>query len=103
MGTNTPASTSDAAAAIAEQTDITAAGMLGLDLKEFRGMTHLAKTQYRNLAHNLLQVFHVVPKSRIDKARALKLDPAKSTTPHCIEEYNAGVTNAVNVLQNGME
>lgn len=25
----------------------------------------------------------------------LVLDPSKSTTPHCIEEYNAGLKNAV--------
>jgi hypothetical protein len=48
---------------LTDKNDSVAAGMLGLDLKEFRGMTHLAKTQYRNLAHNLLQVCHVVPKT----------------------------------------
>lgn len=54
---------SDQTAALAHATDTVAAGMLGLDLKEFRAMTHLAKTQYRNLAHNLLQVCHVHPKA----------------------------------------
>jgi hypothetical protein len=98
MGTTQPTEIS-----LTDKNDSVAAGMLGLSTKEFQGMTHLAKTQYRNLAPNLLQVCHVVPKSRMDLAKGLKLDPAKSTTPHCVEEYNAGVTNAVNVLQNGME
>jgi hypothetical protein len=45
-----------------EETDRVAAAMLGLDLNEFRAMTYLAKTQYRSLAHNLLQVAKVTPK-----------------------------------------
>jgi len=36
-------------------------------------------------------------------ALALQLDPSKSTTPHCIEEYNAGITNAVNTIREAVE
>ena len=44
------------------ETDRVAAGMLGLSVKEFQGMTYLAKSTYRDLAHNLLQVATVTPK-----------------------------------------
>lgn len=42
--------------------DLVAAGMLGLSPDEFRGMTHLAKAQYRPLAATLLQLFRVTAK-----------------------------------------
>lgn len=30
---------------------------------------------------------------------ALKLNPKDSTTPHCVEEYNAGLTNAARIAR----
>lgn len=35
----------------------------------------------------------------IEVLEALILDPDESTTPHCVEEYNAGVQNAITVIQ----
>lgn len=31
--------------------------------------------------------------------RVLMIDPAESNTPHCIEEYNNGLTNAVKIVE----
>jgi len=36
-------------------------------------------------------------------AEALKLDPANSTTPHCIEEYNSGLTNAISAIRESLQ
>lgn len=35
----------------------------------------------------------------VEAIRALILNPADSSTPHCIEEYNGGLENAIGVLE----
>lgn len=85
--------------ATSTEVDVVAAGMLGLSPLEFGKMTDLAKRQYRPLAATLLQVFELVPRGRLEEVEALKLDPANSTTPRCIDDYNAGLTNAVATIR----
>lgn len=58
-----PSLTSDQTQAIERERDRVAAGMLGVSPLQFDRMTHLAKTQYRSLASNLLQLFQVSPKA----------------------------------------
>ena len=35
----------------------------------------------------------------LGEAEDLKLNPERSTTPHCIEEYNGGLTNAIDTIR----
>lgn len=78
------------------------ADMIGMPLAEFKQLPPQAQRTFVNYATNLLSVYDLQPAGAIgrglDKAAKLKLDPEKSTTPHCIDEYNSGLTNAINAV-----